>query len=74
MPRYYFRLEITSAQYLSYYQGVAARVLVRAEDGRTLSLPAAHLRRFVAADGVRGRFCLTLDERQRILSLERQLG
>ena len=71
MQRFYFSLEITAAEYLRYYRGAAARVMVRAQDGRSLSLPAANLRRFVATDGVRGRFCLTVDDDNRMVSLER---
>ncbi|WP_295402363.1 DUF2835 domain-containing protein [uncultured Thiocystis sp.] len=71
MQRFYFSLEITASEYLRYYRGSAARVVVRAQDGRSLSLPAANLRRFVAADGVRGRFRLTVDDENRMVSLER---
>ncbi len=72
MQRFYFNLAIAPSEYLRYYQGAAARVLVRAQDGRSLSIPALNLRRFVTANGVQGRFCLTVDENNRMISLERQ--
>ncbi|MCF1184368.1 DUF2835 domain-containing protein [Marichromatium gracile] len=72
MQRYYFTLDIPASEYLRYYSGAAARVLVKAHDGRTLSLPAVNLRRFVTNAGIRGAFCLTVDDAQRFVSLERQ--
>ena len=71
MQRFYFNLEITASEYLRYYQGAAGRVMIRVQDGRSLSLPAANLRRFVTTEGVRGRFCLTVDDHNRLVSLER---
>ena len=71
MQRLYFSLNISAPEYLRYYQGSAGRVLVQASDGRRLSLPAANLRRFVTAEGVRGQFCATIDPNNRLLSLER---
>lgn len=71
MQRFYFNLAITATEYLPYYQGIVKQVVVRAHDGRTLSFPAANLRRFVTANGVQGRFCLTVDDQNRLVSLER---
>ncbi len=71
MQRFFFRLDIAASDYLLYYQGIAARVVVRAHDGRTLSVPASNLRRFVAGDGIHGHFCLTVDDAHRLVSLER---
>lgn len=71
MQRYYFTLSISHQNYLRYYQGSAARVVVKAHDGRTVSLPAVKFRRFVLHDGIHGSFCLTVDDQQRFQSLER---
>ncbi|MBK1721351.1 DUF2835 domain-containing protein [Thiocystis violacea] len=71
MQRFYFSLSISAPEYLKYYQGAAGRVIVRASDGRSLSIPAANLRRFVTTEGVRGQFCLTVDDNHRLVSLER---
>jgi hypothetical protein len=70
MQRFYFSLDISASEYLRYYRGAAARVLVRAHDGRTLSIPAANLRRFVTNAGVRGDFLATVDASHRLISLE----
>ncbi|SDX99057.1 Protein of unknown function [Allochromatium warmingii] len=72
MRYFYFSLSIPRAEYLRYYQGAAARVVVRAQDGCTLSLPAINLRRFVSNAGVHGYFRAGIDENNRLVSLERQ--
>lgn len=72
MQRFYFSLAISADQYLRHYRGAADRVIVRAQDGRSLSFPASSLRRFVSAAGVHGRFCMTVDDDHRLLSIERQ--
>lgn len=72
MERLYFNLNISADEYLRYYRGVAARVIARTQDGRTLSLPAARLRPFVTHSGIQGRFCATIDSNHRLIALERQ--
>ncbi|WP_305041042.1 DUF2835 domain-containing protein [Geoalkalibacter sp.] len=67
----FFRLHIPAEEYLRYYQGTAAFVQVRSEDGRRIRLPAANLRTFVTREGITGRFRLRFDDRQKILSLEK---
>ncbi|MCP3671028.1 MAG: DUF2835 domain-containing protein [Gammaproteobacteria bacterium] len=64
-----FYLDISQAEYLRYYRGSAHSVLVRADDGRKISFPAINLRPFVSADGVRGRFEITLDESNSLLDI-----
>ncbi|QIK37903.1 DUF2835 domain-containing protein [Caldichromatium japonicum] len=72
MQRLYFSLNIPRDDYLRYYRGAAARVMARAQDGRTLSLPASRLRPFVTHTGIQGRFCAVLGPDNRLISLERQ--
>ncbi|NVZ07900.1 DUF2835 domain-containing protein [Allochromatium humboldtianum] len=72
MRYFYFSLNIQRTEYLRYYQGSAARVVVRAHDGRTLSIPAINLRQFVTHAGIQGRFRATIDENNRLIALERQ--
>ncbi len=74
MQHFHFSLNLSAAEYLRYYQGTAGRVLVRAHDGRSLSIPAARLRPFVSTEGVKGQFRATVDQDQRLVSLERQPG
>lgn len=74
MKRFYFSLSISASEYLKYYRGSADRVIVRASDGRTLSIPAANLRAFVTQDGIRGQFCLTVDQDHKLVSIERHVA
>ena len=53
-----FVLELPAEEYLRYYQGQAGAVIVRAEDGRRVQLPASALRPFVTEQGIYGRFQL----------------
>ncbi|MGQ9831020.1 MAG: DUF2835 domain-containing protein [Thermochromatium sp.] len=72
MQCFYFSLNIPHSEYLRYYQGSAARVVVQTHDGRTLSIPASKLRGFVTHAGIQGRFRATIDQNNRLVSLERQ--
>lgn len=71
MQQFYFSLNISPSDYLRYYQGSADRVVVRCHDGRNLSIPAIKLRGFVTTAGIKGWFCITVDQNNRFISLER---
>lgn len=66
-----FKLSITREEYLSYYSGAAQWVVARAFEGETVRFPASFLREFVAEDGVYGVFEMTVDDRDKLLSLKR---
>ncbi len=66
-----FNLDISQAEYLRYYRGSAQAVLVQAEDGRTVRLPAVNLRPFVSASGIKGRFEMSLDDSNHLLDIYR---
>jgi hypothetical protein len=66
-----FSLDLSSDEYLRYYRGSAQSVLVQAEDGRRVRLPAANLRPFLLADGIRGRFELSLNDNNSLLNIRR---
>ena len=69
--RHRFRISLTAERFLRYYQGHARAVLVRAEDGSRIQLPASRLRPFVASDGIHGRFELEIDEDNRFVGIRR---
>lgn len=71
MKRHCFQINLTSQEYLHYYRGQASAVIVQAEDGHTIQLPANSLRPFVTASGITGRFQLTLDDRNKMVDLKR---
>lgn len=64
-----FYLNISSEEFLAYYQGHANSVLVRSEDGRSVQLPAQNLRQFLTSDGIRGLFEMELDDANKLLEL-----
>lgn len=66
-----FSMDIPPAEFELYYRGAASRVLIRAADGRRILIPAANLRPFVTHEGIRGRFRLVIDERHRLVDLQR---
>lgn len=71
MGRATFSLSISTTEYLRYYRGSARQVIVRSDQGHTLSFPAEHLRTFVSHGGIHGRFTLDYDDSHRFLSIER---
>lgn len=66
-----FRLSLTAAEFLAFYQGAAREVVAQALDGRMVRFPAAVLRPFVAHDGVRGVFALRFDEHNKFKEMVR---
>jgi len=71
MPSVRFNLHLSRETYLLYYQGVARRVVVTAEDGRVIEFPADVLRQVVGHDGVHGRFELVFDASNRFQGIRR---
>jgi len=69
--RYVVDLNIPADELLRYYRGAASSVVAHDRYGQRLQFPAAALRRFVTAGGVRGRFALVVDERSRLTDIER---
>lgn len=64
-------LALPAERYLAWYRGQAGRVLMHARDGRSISLPAHHLRPFLSHEGVYGSFELTFTDDGKLVSLER---
>jgi len=69
-----FRLNISTDEYLAYYQQRAQEVVARAEDGRLVRFPANALQRFITHQGVLGLFELSFDENGKLIALERISG
>lgn len=64
-------LALPADRFLAWYRGQADRVLMRSRDGRSISLPAHHLRPFLTREGVHGSFVLKFTDEGKLLSLER---
>ncbi|KGJ92839.1 DUF2835 domain-containing protein [Colwellia psychrerythraea] len=56
--KYYFSLNITTNEFLPYYQGKVQNVVVTTTQGIKVQFPAMHLRKYLAASGIQGYFCL----------------
>ncbi len=70
MNYYYFNLNVSYQSFLAHYSGVASAVVVRADNGLRLQIPASRLRPFLTQLGVKGRFRLTTDQQNKFLKLE----
>ncbi len=71
MPSLVLDIRLTAEQFLAFYQGHANRVLATSRDGRTVSLPAHHLRPFLTHNGIQGSFELEFSAKGELLSLRR---
>jgi len=65
-----FRLAISAEEYLAYYQGSAQVVVARSDDNKTIRFPASAIRKFVTRDGVFGSFEISLDENNKLISIQ----
>lgn len=68
--KYYFTLNVSSEDYLPYYQGRVHSIIVRTEQGLKVEFPAMHLRKHLTRQGINGRFCLET-RNNKFLSLEK---
>lgn len=64
-------LALPAERYLAWYRGQAGRVMMRSRDGRSVSLPAHHLRPFLTHEGVYGSFVMRFTGEGKLVSLER---
>lgn len=64
-------LALPAERYLAWYRGQAGRVMMRSRDGRSISLPAHHLRPFLTHEGVYGSFVMRFTAEGKLVSLER---
>lgn len=71
MPSLVLDIKLSAEQFLAYYQGRASRVLAYSRDGRSVSLPAHHLRPFLTHEGIQGTFRLVVGEDGKLLELKR---
>ena len=68
--KYHFSLNMTSQEYLPYYQGRANSIVVVADEGVKVEFPAMHLRQFLTSTGIKGYFCLQTQD-NKFLSLDK---
>jgi len=68
---FFIDLHIGADEFIRLYSGSANMVVARAQNGQTVRFPANALRPFVLHDGVHGTFSLAIDERNKLISVER---
>lgn len=71
MQRILLDIHIPADRLLALYQGRANRILLKARDGRSVSLPAHHLRPYFGHEGVHGTFELQVSDSGELLGLRR---
>lgn len=71
MTRYRFSMVLPAHQLDEYYRGTVRYVVVQSDQGSTLQIPLNALRRFVTRDGIHGHFVVEVDDKRRLISLER---
>lgn len=64
-------IALPADRFIAVYEGRANRVMLRSRDGRSVSLPAHHLRPFLDHRGVYGSFELEFDDAGRLVALRR---
>ena len=71
MRRFEFNMALSVEKTRSLYAGRARYILVQTDNGLKLQLPAANFRGFVSADGINGRFVVSIDNDNRMVELKR---
>ena len=66
-----FYLNMSSQEYLRYYQGNIDSIIVTLDDGRRIQFPAKALQKYVDSNGVRGAFRILFNENNKMTVLER---
>ena len=70
MKQFVFDLRITPETWVRYYRTPNANVVAKTRLGQRVQFGARHLQRFIGHDGIRGTFCLTIDDNNDFVSLE----
>lgn len=69
MSSFRFTMALPAPEAQEIYQGRARYILVVSDEGLKLQLPAANFRRFVTANGIHGRFSVSIDADNKIQEL-----
>lgn len=56
--KYYFTINMTTKEFLPYYQGRAQSIVAATNAGVRVQFPAMHIRKYLTNAGIRGFFCL----------------
>lgn len=64
-------LNISTEQYLKWYQGSAKVVTTQALDGRRVRFPAHILQTYVTHSGIKGRFAIHFDQQGKFVKIDK---
>jgi len=70
MTHFTFSLQLSSDEYQSFYRGVARNIIVMSDQGVTVQFPASAVRSFVTVNGVHGNFVITMDNNNKLVSIQ----
>jgi hypothetical protein len=56
--KYYFAINMTSAEFFPYYEGKAQQLVVTTTEGLRVQFPAMHMRKYLLSSGINGLFCM----------------
>jgi len=68
---YYFTLDLGSLECENLYTPGVNSVLIQADNGARVRLPTLNLRPFVSRHGLKGRFRMVIDDKNKIESFEK---
>jgi hypothetical protein len=71
MPSLVLDIALPAERLLAVYQGRANRILMKSREGKSVSLPAHHLRPFLTSAGVFGSFRLDFSSDGKLVGLSR---
>ena len=66
---YEFTMQLSAEKTSRIYQGEARYLLVYTDDGVKLQLPALNFRSYVTNEGIIGRFCVEINDENKIVDL-----
>jgi len=70
--QYVFSLSMSYQEYCDvYYNKGFQQVVVTTDNGTRVAIPAGRFIKFIDSQGIRGRFCLQVDENQKFVDLRR---
>ncbi|HAQ73546.1 MAG TPA: DUF2835 domain-containing protein [Pseudomonas sp.] len=71
MPSLLLDIALPADKLLAVYQGRGNRILITSREGRSVSLPAHHLRPFLTSEGVFGSFEIEFGDQGKLIALRR---
>jgi hypothetical protein len=74
MKRYLFNINLSYLECENLYLSSVKTVVVMATTGERVQIPSIRLRPFVEPTGIKGNFCLTVNNENKIQSFERVDG